>query len=180
MKPPIIKNILIIVPFFSFAQHSKNYLEVMNNLIPTNSSSIETNFGNGKPKYVGTTTYYRYQDKEFSFLTGKYIKYYKNGSRTEGIYDSWGTILENKYFDKNSNLISESETLLLDTTAKDFDEFDSTYKHITIVLKRKQYKYDSRLSKWYIAKEEEHTNGKKSGAWKYYFPNGNLKKQIEK
>lgn len=68
----------------------------MNYLIPTNSISIETTFRNEKPKYVGTTTYYKCQDKELSFLTGKHIKYYKNGSRTEGIYDSWETILENK------------------------------------------------------------------------------------
>ena len=152
----------------------------MDNLTPIDSSRIEKKFGNGKPKYVGTTTYYKYQDKEYSFLTGKHIKYYKNGSRTVGIYDSWGTVLKNKYFDKNGNLISDSETLLLDTTAKDLNEFDDSNKHITFVLETKEYKYDSGLSKWYLYREGQHTNGKKSGTWKYYLPNRELKKQIEK
>lgn len=177
MKLKIVIKLLIIIPLFSFAQHSENYLKLRNDLIPVDSSSIETEYKNGRLKYSGTTTYYKYGKKEYSFLTGKHVRYYKNGSRTEGLYNSWGTILENRYFDKNDNLISETVTLLLDTTAKDFNEFESSFKHITFVLKIIDYKYESRLSKWYIYKEGEYTNGKKSGTWKYYRPNGDLKKK---
>ena len=177
IKMRIIKNILVLVPFFSFAQHSQNYLELMSNLTPIDSIEIKTKFGNGKPKYSGTTTYYEYQAKEYAFLTGKHIKHYKNGSRTEGIYDSWGTVIENKYYDRNNNLISESKTLKIDSSVKDFQEFEDSNRHITFIIKIKDYKYSSGLSKWYVYREGEYTNGKKSGTWSYYLPNGELKKQ---
>ncbi|TWO30407.1 hypothetical protein E1J38_014820 [Seonamhaeicola sediminis] len=177
MKLQTIIKILVLVPLFSFAQQSENYLELMNNLVPIDSSKIETSFNNGKPKYIGTTTYYEYMDKEYAFLTGKHIRYYKNGSRTEGVYNSWGTVLTNKYFDKNGTLISDSKTITLDTSAKNLQEFEDSDKHITFVIKSNDYKYSSDLNKWYLYLESEHTNGKKSGTWNYYLPNGELKKE---
>ena len=173
-------KILILIPFFSYAQHSENYLKLMGKLKPIDSSKIVTYFKNGKPKYVGTTTYYEFKNREYEFLTGKHIKYYKKGSRTESLYDSWGTILENKYYDRNGNLISDAKTLILDTNAKDLQEFEDSNEHIIFVIKTNDYKYSSDLNKWYIYLESEHRNGKKSGTWKYYFPNGELKKESKK
>ncbi|AXT19467.1 hypothetical protein D7030_10630 [Flavobacteriaceae bacterium AU392] len=173
-------KILILIPFFSYAQHSDKYLELMNNLKLIDSSKIETHFKNGQPKYSGTTSYYEYNGKEYSFLTGKHIRYYKNGSRTESVYDSWETVMDNKYFDKNGNLVSDSKTLALNTTANDLQEFENSNRHITFIIKSKDYKYSFELNKWYLYLKNEHTNGKKSGTWKYYYPNGELKKQTEK
>jgi len=179
MKYHLIAKMLIIIPVFSFAQHSEKYLQLMGHLQPIDSSKIETHFKNGRPKYSGTTTYYEYGDKEYAYLTGKHVKYYRNGSRTEGIYDSMGTILENKYFDADGNLLSESKTLLLDTNAKSFQEFEDNTNHITFVLRTKSYKFTLELKKWYLFEEGEYTNGKRSGIWKYYFPNGELKTKKE-
>lgn len=148
----------------------------MNNLKLVDSSKIETYFKNGYPKYSGTTKYYKHENEEYAFLTGKHIRYYKDGARTEGIYDSWGSILENKYFDKKGNLTSELKTLTLDTNAKSVQEFDLSDKHITFVIKIENYKYSTELNKWFLYLEKEYTNGNKSGTWKYYFPNGELKK----
>lgn len=177
MKFQIISYKLLLLPIFVIAQHSDNYLKLMGNLTPIDSSTIATQYKDGKPDYSGTTTYYKYQDKKYAFLTGKHIKYYRNGSRTEGLYDSWGTILENRYFDKEGNLISESKTFLIDSDAKNIEEFDKSMKHITFIVKIKDYKYSNKQSKWYIYKESEYTDSKKSGVWNYYLQNGVLEKQ---
>ena len=165
MKIRTIINILVLAPLFSFAQQSEAYFELMNNLIPIDSSKIETSFSNEKPKYIGTTTDYEYMGKEYVFLTGKHIRYYKGGSRTEGAYNSWGTVLTNKHFDKNGNLISDSKTITLDTSAKNLKEFEDSSKHITFVIKTNDYKYSSDLNKHYLYLKSEHTNGEKSGTW---------------
>ena len=178
---PIVKTCLIaLIPLFSSAQQSERYLELMGKYELIDSVEIKTSYKNGNPKYVGTTTYYQYNGKEYQYLTGKHIRYYKNGSRTEGLYDRWGAILQNKYFDKEGNLISDSKASVWDTSAKDLKEFEESNKHIIFILESKGYKYSSGLSKWYVYRETEYTNGKKSGIWKYYLPNGELKKKVEK
>ena len=135
------------------AQQSEKYLELMSEYELIDSIKTETSYRNGKPKLVGTTTYYEYNDKKYAFLTGKHIRYYKNGSRTEGVYDSWGALLENRYFDKKGNLISDSKASVWDTNAKDLKEFEESKGHITFVLKSTDYKYSSELSKWYAYRE---------------------------
>lgn len=167
---------LLFLPLGSFAQHSEDYLKFMNQFVSVDSDSISTEYNNGNPKYIGTTTYYKYNGEEYAFLTGKHIRYYRNGSRTEAIYDAWGTALENKYFDKKGNLISDTKTIIIDTSAKDVKEFEASDEHITFMIQSKDYKYSSKLNKWYVYLESEHTNTRKSGTWKYYFPNGDLKK----
>jgi len=141
--------------------------------------SMELNkcFKNGKLKESGILKIYKYGDYFYKFKSGKYVKNYKDGSKSIFLLDDWGTDLEAYHFDSGGNLIKEWVTTKVETTAVDLEEFLNSNKHITYDTAFKDYRYDYKLCKYYLKKKGQYSNGKKVGAWKFFDSSGNLKKE---
>ena len=163
--------------FSVFSQQGKNYLKLMNDFVIVDSTQIRECYKNGKPKLCGLIKYYQHGDYIYELNVGKHTRYYRNGARTVSIYDEWGTNLLNRYYDCNNNLISQSITTLVETTASNLDEFLENSKHITFKTYFEDYAYDNKLCKYYLKKSGYSDNGKKEGVWKVYFSSGKLKKE---
>lgn len=175
------KQLIIILFVIStqsiFCQQGDNYLKLMNDLILVDSTEIKECFKNGKLKHFGLIKYYEHGDYIYEMNVGKHTRYYKDGARTVSVYDEWGTSLSNRYYDSENNLVSQSITTLVDTTASNLDEFFENSKHITFKTYFEDYVYDYKLCKYYLKKSGQSDNGKKEGVWKYYYPSGELKKE---
>ncbi|WP_400078577.1 hypothetical protein [Winogradskyella sp. R77965] len=149
----------------------------MDGLILFDSTMINDNFKNGKIKRCGLIKYYRHGDFYYKLNVGKHIRYYKNGTKTTTVYDDWGTSLTNTYHDSEGNLISQSITTLVETTASNLDEFLTSGKHITFKTYFEDFAYDRKSCEYYLKKTGQSDNGKREGLWKYYYPSGELKKE---
>ncbi len=172
--------LLIILPILSFGQIPKRYIDLHKGLEKIDCKTTKTNYKNGKPKYCGTTTYYKYENKEYAFLTGQHIGYYKDGCKNVSTYDIYGNVLLHEFYDKNGVLTTEHETILLDSSAKDLKQLLEDKVESTFIQELREYKISKNTGKRYLFKKGRYTNGKKSGVWTYYFPDGSIKKEIVK
>lgn len=159
------------------SQQGENYLKLMSKLILIDSTEIKECFKNGKPKLFGRVKYYKHGDLYYEMKVGKNIRYHKNGARTISIYDDWGTLLINRYYDSDDNLISQSITTLVDTSASNLDEFFKNSKHITFKTYFEDFAFDKKSRKIYLKETGQSDNGKKEGVWKSYYVSGEIKKE---
>lgn len=161
------------------AQQSKSYLELTNSLKPMDTTEFVENYKNGNRKSEGKyLVYYTGQYASIEFAFGKFNKYYKDGNIMEEIiYDSFGYEINYKLYDNVGDLTYERETLILDTSAENLNEFLFSEKHIIYTDYVKQYKYSIKLCKQYLYSEGRLYNGKKKDIWITYKPDGTIKKE---
>lgn len=176
-----IKLVALIVFIFTFhcsyTQQGENYLKLMNDLVLVDSIEVKECFKNGQLKLYGLIKVYYHNEYYYKMNSGKHVRYYRNGSRTVSVYDSWGTNLSNRYYDSKDNLLTQSITTLVDTNADSLDEFLESSNHITFKTYFEDFAYNYKLCKFYLKKSGHSDNGKKDGVWKYYYPSGELKKE---
>ena len=163
-----------------YAQYSEEYKALIENINPpTDSIKVEHRYKNGKIKDTGWQLYYTQNNREYSLLKGKHYLHFKGGQWNETDYDAFGNIMLHRSFDSEGIVIYESETKYISTTASNINDFFESDKHLIFVRNLKQYEYSIKLCKYYLKKEGEITNGRKSGKWKTYYPDGKLKKEKE-
>jgi antitoxin component YwqK of YwqJK toxin-antitoxin module len=171
----------LIFLFFSSicnAQFSEYYLELTKSLKPVDTTDFVEKYKNGNLKTKGKYLVYNSEQYSTELAFGEFITYYKNGNIMEKtFYDSFGYEMKYKFYDVDGELIYERETILLDTSAKNINEFFFTKKHILFTDFVKEYNYSMKLCKQYLQKEGKLYKGKKIGTWKIYNPDGTLKKE---
>ncbi len=178
------KSTLLLLLFFlafsfsSNAQYSAKYSDLIKRIeTSTDSVKLEGYFKNGKTKASGYQIQYQYDGKDYAFITGKYYSYFKNGNRNETDFDSFGNFLLTRNFDSKGNILYESKTLCISTSATSIKEFLDHSDHLSYIRMCKYYRHSKELNNYYLFKEGKIANGKKTGTWSYYYPNGKLKKE---
>ncbi|WGF92507.1 hypothetical protein [Aequorivita marisscotiae] len=176
----IIFLLVFFVQFLAHSQYSQDYRNLIENIKPaTDSIKVEHKYNNGKIRNTGWQTYYIENNQEYSFMTGKHYLYFKGGQWNETDYDAFGNIMLHRGFDSKGNLLYESKTKYISTTALSTYEFLESGKHLIYIRDTKRYLFSNKLCKYYLKKEGEITNGRKSGTWRIYYPDGRLKKEKE-
>ncbi len=161
-----------------YSQHTEKFNNITSNLKPSDSLTVDLKFSNGKQKEIGKIYEYEFNDYVYSFYYGKQIEYYRDGSLAyENEYNDYGILLSCKWYVGSNNLLRESETLKIDSNAKNVKEFFEKEKHLTITTKEKIYRYDNKKCEYYLKKEGLRINGKKTGLWKIYEKDGSTKKE---
>lgn len=151
-------------------------MELHNGLEKIDCETITTKFKNGKLKYCGTTTYYKYKNLSYAFLTGKHIRYYPDGSKNESIYDIYGNAILHQFYNKKGALVTAHQTILLDSDAENLTSLLNGEAKKTFIVELKEYKVSRKIGKSYLFKKGRYQNGKKVGVWTYYNPDGGIKK----
>lgn len=176
-----IKILHIIILFLSlkcYSQHSEKFISLTSILKPSDSITVDLKFSNGNQKEIAKIYEYELGDYVYSYYYGKRIEYYRDGSIAyEYEYNDYGILLSCKWFDGHNNLWRESQTLKIDSDAKNSKEFLQKEKHLTITINEKIYRYDNDKCEYYMKKEGLRINGKKTGVWKTYNPDGTIKKE---
>ncbi|MFD0964700.1 hypothetical protein [Pseudofulvibacter geojedonensis] len=114
-----------------------------------------TYYRNGQVKFLSERTTYKYNNQEFTNWTGKSILYYKNGVIARvTVQNDYGNFLNEKFYDRNGNLIEEWITTELDSRANNLNEYFSNKSLGDIKKIINYYKYSKKLSKYYIYKQE--------------------------
>lgn len=169
---------LLLIYNLSNAQHTDKLKKILNELNEIDSKPDTIFYGNGKVWWVGTITTFKYKSKNYSTNSGKLTEYYKNGEiASEVLLGKYGYILSSNSYDRKGNKTHESITTEIDTNAKTLNEFFESEKHISFKRYLKYYKYSYKYGICYLYKEGNSVNGKKSGLWKTYTENGELKKE---
>lgn len=161
-----------------YSQYSEEYKSLIKNISPpTDSIKVQHKYKDGKIKDSGWQIYYTVNKREYSFLTGKHFLYFKGGQWNETDYDAFGNIMLHRGFDSEGNVLYEDKRKYISTTALSAYEFLESDKHLTFVSDIKIYLFSNKICKYYLKKEGEITNGRKSGVWRTYYPDGKLKKE---
>lgn len=178
MKRILTLIFLLLIFNLSNAQQSDRVNEIVNELKEVGSKPDTIFYKNGKIWWKSTLTTYEYNSETFTLYTGEQIQYYKNGNiANESIYDKYGNLLSWYGYDRDGNKMIESVTTEIDSNAENLIQFFESEKHITFKREVKYYKCSYKLGNYYLHKEGQTINGKKSGIWKIYNENGNLKKE---
>lgn len=178
MKP--ICLLVFFIQLSMYSQYSEKYKSLVESINPpTDSIKVEHKYKDGKIRDTGWQLYYIQNNREYSLLKGKHYLYFKGGQWNETDYDAFGNIMLHRGFDSEGNILYESKTKYITTTATTANEFFESDKHLTYVRDEKHYFYSTKLCKYYLKKEGEISNGRKSGLWKTYYPDGKLKKEKE-
>lgn len=175
------KKIAFIVAFFislsCLSQHTEKYQNFASKLKPFKTEKFEETYRKGKLKIKGNLTYYKYDDYDYYFITGKYIEYYPNGNiMFDALYDDFGMNLEWKVYDGNGNLLEEYKTIKIETSAKNLESFlfKKSKSKITSIMKR--YKFSNKICGWYKVLEGKKIDSKRIGKWMRFNPDGSIKK----
>ncbi len=175
------KLIFFILIFFQlsmYSQYSEEYKALIESVNPPiDSILVEHKYKNGKTKELGWQLYYNQNNQVYSFLKGRHYLYFKDGHWNEIDYDDFGNIMLHRGFDSEGNILYESKTKYITTTATNANVFFESDKHLSYSRDIKRYVYSIKLCKYYLKKEGEISNGRKSGTWKTYYPDGTLKKE---
>jgi antitoxin component YwqK of YwqJK toxin-antitoxin module len=178
MKRILTIILLLLIFNLSNAQQSDRVIEIVKDLKKVESKPDTIFYGNGKIWWKSTLTTYEYNSETFSLYSGEQIQYYKNGKiANESIYDMYANLLSWNGYDRDGNKTIESVTTEIDSNAENLIEFFESEKHITFKREVKYYKCSRKLKICYLYKEGQTKNGKKSGTWKFYKENGEIKKE---
>ncbi|WP_299552733.1 hypothetical protein [Seonamhaeicola sp.] len=180
MKSILVLIFILAISNLSIGQHTKGFKKIVFAQSPASTEEVDIKYKSGKQKQVGTLAIYELNNYVYTFLTGKWINYYKSGQiLTEAHYDNFGNPITWKMYDGKGNLLRESKAISIDTDAKDFNEFLKNKNSVNILTYEKKYKYTYKACKWFLASEGKMLNYKKTGAWKKYFDEGKIKKIVE-
>ena len=169
---------LFLICNLSNAQYSDRFKEIVNELEEIESKPDTIFYRNGKIWWISTITTYKYDSETYSTYSGKQTQYYKNGEIVSALLlGKYGNIISMSSYDREGNKIFESETTEIDSNANNLTEFFDSNEHISFKRIEKYYKCSNKQAEYYLFKEGQTVNGKKSGLWKSYTENGELKKE---
>ena len=168
----------LLIKFSLNAQYSAEYLRIIEKInSPTDSIKVEDRYENGNIRTSGYQINYSQNGENYCYLTGKHFLYFRSGQWNETTYDSIGNLMSQRAFDPDGNLYYESKTTYISSTATTVREFLDSDKHLIFKRMVKYFKYSDEFDKYYLQKEGNRVNGKRSGIWKFYYSNGQLRKE---
>lgn len=158
----------LLIGFTAFSQHSLRYKKFASQLVPIDTIKVELKYKSGKIKERSTKLKYKHKGEFFEFYYGNRTLYRRNGQISRiNEFDPFGITTKSKCFIKGT-VWCESETLEIDTNAKNQYEFLKLYKHLNILTNVKIYAPSIRAGSMYLKKEGKKRNNKKIGIWKKY------------
>lgn len=165
---------------YGLAQSSPQYEKIKKDLKPTAVYDTIAKYKNGALKFKGSIAEFDTEEYTYYHKIGKFERFYRKGSlmRTSN-YDSYGILLNERFYDPAGGLFCEFELVDFDTTAKSANEFLESWQHSITTTREKNYRYSIRWGITYLYSEGLRNNGKKMGTWKFYDVHGNLKKEKE-
>ncbi|MCB0459001.1 MAG: hypothetical protein KDC74_03160 [Flavobacteriaceae bacterium] len=152
------------------AQQTDAYKKFTDQLKTYETKKFVKKYKNGKIKEIYSLTYYEYEGVKYSFYSGEYIRYYRNGNKSfERQQDMFGTPLIINWYYPNGDLSETSKTIKLDTKAESLYEFLSSDKSILITsLSEKYLPLNGSKGKPTLRKKGNYLNNKKIGVWEIY------------
>lgn len=177
MKKKLLTIFLITFSYILIGQHSDEFIRFAKQLTPVDTIFVGKKYKKEGQKETGSYYHYQHLDYIYQFSQGNWKYFYgENVVMWDDNYDDFGNLISWKVYHQDGYVLEEGETLSLDTSAKNLEEFlNIKHKYNQHLTAEKKYKYSKNLKKTYLFSEGKKLNNKKTGRWVKYNIDGTIK-----